>query len=202
MAGETTPDVLVESLRAIDCANVTTSPRVSVPTLALHGTLDKIVPYTHARRCRGHPWAPPRDVRGPATALQAATGQVNHLIRDFVLDHPWRRGRSCLTERKPHPRVPAGPRRGASSGCRAHRPSAISSGPRHRATAAGDPPRRHCGFPTASPRTGPWEPGARPAPASRLLQNESGHFESWARDHELHAQNAMWDMGEIMAANS
>ena len=43
--------------------------------------------------------------------------------------------------------------------------------------------------------------GARLHPASRVLQNESGHFEAWARDHELHAQNALWDMDEIMAAN-
>ena len=44
--------------------------------------------------------------------------------------------------------------------------------------------------------------GARLHPASRLLHDESGHFEAWARDHELHAQNALWDMDEIMAANS
>jgi hypothetical protein len=43
--------------------------------------------------------------------------------------------------------------------------------------------------------------GARLHPASRLLQNESGHIEGWAGDHELHAQNALWDMDEIMAAN-
>jgi predicted glycosyltransferase len=43
--------------------------------------------------------------------------------------------------------------------------------------------------------------GARLHPASRLLHDESGHFEAWARDHELHAQNALWDMDEIMAAN-
>src|SRR5262245_9775074 len=50
-AGETTPDVLVESLRAIDGSNVyDLLPRVHTPTLALHGTLDKIVPYSHAEK--------------------------------------------------------------------------------------------------------------------------------------------------------
>src|ERR1043165_406113 len=43
--------------------------------------------------------------------------------------------------------------------------------------------------------------GERLHPASRLLLNESAHFESWAADHELHAFNALWDMDEIMAAN-
>src|SRR4030095_14655270 len=36
---------------------------------------------------------------------------------------------------------------------------------------------------------------------TRLLLNESAHFESWTSDHELHAFNALWDMDEIMAAN-
>jgi len=50
-SSETTPDVLVESLRAIDGSNVyDLLPRVQTPTLALHGTLDKIVPYTHAEK--------------------------------------------------------------------------------------------------------------------------------------------------------
>jgi predicted glycosyltransferase len=43
--------------------------------------------------------------------------------------------------------------------------------------------------------------GERLHPASRLLLNESAHFESWAADHELHAFNALWDMDEIMTAN-
>ena len=49
--GETTPDILVESLRAIDGGNVhDLLPRVQTPTLALHGTKDKIVPYSHAEK--------------------------------------------------------------------------------------------------------------------------------------------------------
>jgi pimeloyl-ACP methyl ester carboxylesterase len=50
-AGETTPDVLVESLRAIDGTSVYDMlPRLTTPTLVLHGTQDKIVPYTHAKK--------------------------------------------------------------------------------------------------------------------------------------------------------
>jgi len=43
--------------------------------------------------------------------------------------------------------------------------------------------------------------GERLHPATRLLQNETKHFEGWAADHELHAFNALWDMDEIMTAN-
>ena len=43
--------------------------------------------------------------------------------------------------------------------------------------------------------------GERVHPATDLLMNESAHFEGWARDHDLHAFNALWDMDEIMAAN-
>ena len=64
-AGETTPDVLVESLRAIDGANVhDLLPRVAVPTLALHGTLDKIVPYSHGEKLVAAIPGATRDVRG------------------------------------------------------------------------------------------------------------------------------------------
>ena len=50
-AGETTPEVLVESLRAIDGTSVfDLLDRIRIPTLALHGTRDKIVPYSHAQR--------------------------------------------------------------------------------------------------------------------------------------------------------
>src|SRR3990170_3622407 len=48
---ETTPEVLVESLRAIDGTSVLDLlGRSRVPTLALHGTRDKIVPYSHAQK--------------------------------------------------------------------------------------------------------------------------------------------------------
>jgi UDP:flavonoid glycosyltransferase YjiC (YdhE family) len=43
--------------------------------------------------------------------------------------------------------------------------------------------------------------GERLHPATDLLLNESAHVEGWARDHELHAFNALWHMDEIMSAN-
>ncbi|HEV8227441.1 MAG TPA: alpha/beta fold hydrolase, partial [Methylomirabilota bacterium] len=50
-AGETTPEVLIESLRAIDGVDLyDLLGQVRVPTLALHGTNDKIVPYSHAQK--------------------------------------------------------------------------------------------------------------------------------------------------------
>ena len=50
-AGETAPEVLVESLHAIDGIDVRDLlGRIRVPTLALHGTRDKIVPYSHAEK--------------------------------------------------------------------------------------------------------------------------------------------------------
>src|SRR6185369_5382051 len=88
-AGETTPDVLIESLRAIDGANVQDFlPRISVPTLALHGTLDKIVPYTHAvKMVAAIPGARLVTFEGAGHSLHGRHAvKVNHLIRDFVLE--------------------------------------------------------------------------------------------------------------------
>ena len=132
-AGETTPDVLIESLRAIDGANVhDLLARISVPTLALHGTLDKIVPYTHAEKMvAAIPGARLVTFEGAGHSLHGRHAvKVNHLIRDFVLDHP--------VEARAVPRddgaegatrAPrAAPRRAVSSGCRARSASATSSG--------------------------------------------------------------------------
>jgi predicted glycosyltransferase len=43
--------------------------------------------------------------------------------------------------------------------------------------------------------------GERLHPATDRLLNESAHFETWSKDHELHAFNALWEMDEIMANN-
>ncbi|MHA6784191.1 alpha/beta fold hydrolase [Pseudonocardia saturnea] len=45
------------------------------------------------------------------------------------------------------------------------------------------------------------EAGERVHPASRLLASESGHFESEAGEHDLHAFQALRRMDEIMVAN-
>jgi pimeloyl-ACP methyl ester carboxylesterase/predicted glycosyltransferase len=206
-AGETTPDVLVESLRAIDGSDVfDLLPRVSVPTLALHGTADKIVRYSHAEKMvAAIPGARLVTFEGAGHALHGRHAvKVNHLIRDFVLDRPVEaRAIPATTERKV---PPARPRRSAARRI-LWLSSPIGLGHIQRDLAIA----RHLqqihpdvtvDFLTASPSDRAVEVwGARLHPASRLLHDESGHIEGWARDHELHAQNALWDMDEIMASN-
>src|SRR5499426_2451610 len=87
-AGETSADVLIESLRAVDGVNLyDLLGQVRVPTLALHGTHDKIVPYSHAQKMvAAIPGA--RLVtfdRGGHGLFGRDAVKVNHLIRDFVL---------------------------------------------------------------------------------------------------------------------
>ena len=87
-AGETTSEVLIESLRAIDGINVhELLGRIAVPTLALHGTQDRIVPYSHAQKMvAAIPGA--RLVtfdRGGHGLFGRDAVKVNHLVRDFAL---------------------------------------------------------------------------------------------------------------------
>ena len=206
-AGETTPDVLIQSLRAIDGENVhELLPRLAVPTLALHGTLDKIVPYTHAETMVvAIPGARFVTFEGGGHALHGRHAvKVNHLIRDFVLDRPVESSAIPATvERKT---APARPRR-ASERRILWLSSPIGLGHIQRDLAIAKRlqdmhPDTTIDFLTAPPSDRAVEAwGARLHPASRLLHDESGHVESWARDHELHAQNALWNMDEIMAAN-
>jgi pimeloyl-ACP methyl ester carboxylesterase/predicted glycosyltransferase len=206
-SGETTPDVLVESLRAIDGSNVyELLPGVRVPTLALHGTLDKIVPYSHAEKLvAAIPGARLVTFEGAGHLLHGRHAvKVNHLIRDFLLNRPPGQDRvPAVGERKPPPR-PA-PRS-------AHRrilwlSSPIGLGHIQRDLAIARSLREVCpdatvDFLAADPADRVVEAwGERLHPATRLIVNESAHVEGWARDHELHAFNALWDMDEIMAAN-
>ena len=213
-AGETSPHILVDSLRRLDGINLhDLLGRVHVPTLALHGTQDKIVPYTHAQAMVA---ALPR--ARLVTFEQGGHGlfgrdavKVNRLIRDFVLDRTVTETTIPATTARA---VPPDGRRGASSarraaasagccGSRARSGSATSSAiSRSPAGCASDIRRSRS---TSSPPIPAdrvvehW--GERLHPATRLLQNESAHFEGWAADHELHAFNALWDMDEIMMAN-
>jgi pimeloyl-ACP methyl ester carboxylesterase/predicted glycosyltransferase len=206
-SGETTPDVLVESLRAIDGSNVyELLPGVRVPTLALHGTLDKIVPYSHAEKLvAAIPGARLVTFEGAGHLLHGRHAvKVNHLIRDFLLNRPPGQDRvPAVGERKAPPR-PA-PRS-------AHRrilwlSSPIGLGHIQRDLAIARSLREVCpdatvDFLAADPADRVVEAwGERLHPATRLIVNESAHVEGWARDHELHAFNALWDMDEIMAAN-
>ena len=90
-AGETTPDVLVESLRAIDNVDLRDLlAKVTVPTLAVHGTQDKIVPYSHAQKMvAAIPGARLVTFEGGGHCLYGRdAAKVNRLLRDFVLDRP------------------------------------------------------------------------------------------------------------------
>ena len=213
-AGETTPEVLIESLRAIDGIDLyDLLGRIRVPTLALHGTQDKIVPYSHAQKMvAAIPGA--RLVtfeRGGHGLFGRDAVKVNRLIRDFALGREVAESTIPATTER---RVPADtprpePRRSRRGSERRvlwlsspiglghiQRDLAIARRLRERHPEvtvdflAGDPADRVVQH---------W--GERLHPATRLLQNETKHFEGWAADHELHAFNALWDMDEILTAN-
>ena len=209
-AGETTPEVLIESLRAIDGINVyDLLGRVGVPTLALHGTDDKIVPYSHAEKMVGAiPGAKLVTFeRGGHGLFGRDAVKVNRFIRDFALGQEVPDTRIASTIERTVP--PAPPRRAPRDSQRRvlwlSSPIGLGHIQRDLAIArrlreqnpdvvvdflAGDPADRVVRH---------W--GERVHPATRLLQNETAHFEGWAADHELHAFNALWDMDEIMTAN-
>jgi pimeloyl-ACP methyl ester carboxylesterase/predicted glycosyltransferase len=213
-ANETTPDVLVESLRAIDNIDMHGFlAGITVPTLAVHGTLDKIVPYSHAQKMvAAIPGARLATFEGGGHLLFGRDAvKVNRLIRDFVLDRPVE---TATVPDRPERAVP-----GATPPAPARRPrpdgqrkilwlsSPIGLGHIQRDLAIARRLReRHpdvtVDFLAAAPAdrvVRHW--GERLHPATALLQNETGHFEGWAADHELHAFNALWDMDEIMTAN-
>ncbi len=206
-SGETTPDVLVESLRAIDGSNVyDLLPRVQTPTLALHGTADKIVPYSHAEKLAAAvPGARLVTFEGAGHVLHGRhVVKVNHLIRDFVLDRPVESHRIPPTvERKAPPRAA---RRTARRQI-LWLSSPIGLGHIQRDLAIARKlreiyPDATVDFLAANPADRVVEAwGERLHPATRLLHNETAHMEGWSGDHELHAFNALWDMDEIMAAN-
>jgi pimeloyl-ACP methyl ester carboxylesterase/predicted glycosyltransferase len=206
-AGETTPEILVESLRAIDGSSVyDLLPRVAVPTLALHGTADRIVPYTHAQKLvAAIPGARLVTFEGAGHSLHGRHApKVNRLVRDFVLDRPIEPGAiPPTTERK----TPPLRSRRTSQRRVLWLSSPIGLGHIQRDIAVARKLRElhpdvTVDFLAASPADRVVEAlEERLHPATRLLHDESAHVEGWAGDHELHAQNALWDMDEVMAAN-
>ena len=205
--GETSPEIYIEALQQISKDNVwDLLPRVSVPTLILHGTRDPVVPYSHACRfAEAVPGARLVTFEGGGHSLPGReAAKVNRLIRDFALDRPVRPHTvPPMAERKTPPRPARSSERRilwlSSPIGLGHIQRDIAIARRLRemypdATVdflAADPARRVVEI-----------TGERLHPATDLLLNESAHFESWASaDHELHAFNAVWDMDEIMAAN-
>jgi pimeloyl-ACP methyl ester carboxylesterase len=213
-AGETTPEVLIESLRAIDGVNLyDLLGRVAVPTLALHGTQDKIVPYSHAQKMvAAIPGA--RLVtfeRGGHGLFGRDAVKVNRLIRDFALGGEVGDAMIPATTERVVPAdvSRAEPRRARRDSQRRvlWLSSPIGLGHIQRDLAIAQRirslnPDVTIDFLAAGPAdrvVQHW--GERLHPATRFLQNESAHFEGWAADHELHAFNALWDMDEILTAN-
>jgi len=205
-AGETTPEVLVESLRAIDGTSVLDLlDKSRVPTLALHGTRDKIVPYSHAQKMvAAIPGARLVTFEGGGHGLPGREAvKVNRVIRDFVLGQPVESQTiPATTERKAPPRAGRGAERRVL-----WLSSPIGLGHIQRDLAiAGKLREIHpdvtVDFLAADPADRVVEQwGERLHPATRRLLNDSAHIEGWAGDHELHAFNALWDMDENMAAN-
>jgi pimeloyl-ACP methyl ester carboxylesterase len=205
-AGETSAEVFVEALGQIEKDDVfALLGRLTVPTLILHGTRDPIVPYSHGQKfAEAVPGATLVGFEGGGHLLPGREPvKVNRLIRDFV------GGRAVASGP-----IPAAADRQVPA--RAHRrterrvlwlSSPIGLGHIQRDVAIaqavrGVHPDVTVDFLAADPAGRVVElSGERLHPATRLLMNESAHFEAWAADHELHAFNALWDMDEIMANN-
>ncbi len=205
-AGESSPDIFVEALREIGKDNVhELLHQIRVPTLLLHGTEDPVVPYGHGRKfAEAVPDARLVTFEGGGHGLPAReVVKVNHLIRDFV------QGADVeprIVPRSTVRKAPVVPRRSPRRKI-LWLSSPIGLGHIQRDIAIARALRET--FPDVTVDFLAADPSARVVqaagerlhPATALLMNESAHFEGWARDHDLHAFNAMWDMDEIMAAN-
>jgi pimeloyl-ACP methyl ester carboxylesterase/predicted glycosyltransferase len=203
---ETTPEVLIEVLREIRKDNVRDLlAKIAVPTLVLHGTRDRIVPYkVGAEIAETIPGARFVTFEGGGHGLPGREAvKVNQLIRDFVLERPVASRTVPPAPERPTARPPARTRRRRIL----FLSSPIGLGHIQRDLAIARAVRAQ--YPDATIDFLAADPadrvvrhlGERLHPATRLLLNESAHIESWAADHELHAFNALWDMDEIMAAN-
>ena len=203
---ETTPEVLVEVLRQIRKDNVRDLlGKITAPTLVLHGTRDRIVPYKVGQEiAEAIPGARFVTFEGGGHGLPGREAvRVNHLIRDFVLERPVASETIPATTERPTAKPPARTRRRRIL----FLSSPIGLGHIQRDLAIAKALRRQ--YPDATVDFLAADPadrvvrhlGERLHPATRLLLNESAHVEGWASDHELHAFNALWDMDEIMAAN-
>jgi pimeloyl-ACP methyl ester carboxylesterase/predicted glycosyltransferase len=206
-AGETSPEIFIEALRQIQNDNVyDLLPRLAAPVLILHGTQDEVVPYRHGKKfADAVPGARFVTFEGGGHNLPGReAAKVNRLIRDFVRRTPVESAAiPPATERRP----PA-PRAGRRGRKILWLSSPIGLGHIQRDIAIARTlreiyPDATVDFLAADPARRVVEvSGERVHPATSLLLNESGHFESWATaDHQLHAFNALWDMDEIMAAN-
>jgi pimeloyl-ACP methyl ester carboxylesterase/UDP:flavonoid glycosyltransferase YjiC (YdhE family) len=200
------PDVIVESLVELAKENVfDLLTRVGVPTLVIHGTEDDIVPYSHGKRFAARiPGATLVTFEGGGHGLPGREApKVNRLVRDFAGGASVAAGTvPRTTERPVAARAPRSSRRRilwlSSPIGLGHIQRDIAVARRLREIH----PDATVDFLAADPADRVVRAmGERLHPATALYHNESAHVEGWARDHELHAFNALWDMDEIMAAN-
>ncbi len=202
------PERLVDSEQATlaggwDAAEL--AARVTCPVLVIHGTDDRAVPLAHgellAELARG---SIVRMEGSGHLALVRRPVAVNRLVRDFVA--------SVGSREPPPPTTPATVAGPATGGSR--RPpralylsSPIGLGHVRRDLAIADAMREvrpdlEVQWLTQSPVAEFLERrGEMVHPASRLLANESGHFESESGEHDLHAFQAVRRMDEVLVNN-
>ena len=198
-AAQTTPEVLLADVQAVlpPSAALEWAQRVSVPTLVIHGSDDRISPLSRAETLA-------RETSGELVVLDGAGHiplardpvRVNLLIRDFVdrlhrapsQEKRWSRGR-------------ARPKRAL------YISSPIGLGHAQRDIAIADELRRlrpdlEIDWLAQHPVTRVLETrGERIHPASAWLASESGHIESESAEHDLHCFEALRRMDEILVAN-
>ena len=198
-AGETTPEVLLADALASVAPSTALewARRVSVPTLVIHGSDDRISPVARSETLA-------RETGGELVVLDGAGHiplardpvQVNLLIRHFV-----DRLAGCsprVTRRSPGR---ARPKRAL------YISSPIGLGHAQRDVAITDELRRlHPGLEidwlAQHPVTRVLEArGERIHPASAHLASESGHIESESAEHDLHCFQAWRRMDELLVAN-
>ena len=194
---ETTPDILVATVDEYRCRTPLADllAGVRAPTLIVHGTADRIRPFALAERVHGaiagSQLVAFEDVgHGPGLRHPVRT---NLLLRDFL--------GAASPPRRTWRRAMARPRRALFLS------SPIGLGHALRDVAIAREMRALHGdlevhWLAQDPVTRVLEAsGERIHPASRLTASESGHWESEAGEHDLHAFHAWRRMDEILLAN-
>ena len=194
---ETDPETLADTTRAIGLCRTEqfrkTAERVRCPTLVIHGDADLIRPHAQGAALAEATGGTLVTLVGSGHLPQARDPvKVNLLMRDFMCPPKpaatWRRGRS----RRKRALFVSSP---------------IGLGHAQRDVAIADELRKlhpdlEIDWLAQSPVTSVLEGrGERIHPASALLANESGHFESESAEHDLHCFHAWRRMDEILISN-
>ena len=197
---ETTPDVLVQTVRGLDIRGTETfgsvCRRVDRPVLVIHGDEDGIAPHAGgvalAEMTGGRVVTVEGGGHGPPARDPVAVNRLIHEFVGLVDPHPsstrWvralRRPKRALYLSSP---IGLG---------HARRDVAIAAELRHRH------PDLELDWLAQSPVTAMLAAaGERVHPASRFLAGESAHITDEAHEHDLHAFQAIRRMDEILVAN-